>query len=385
MLTTSLRLFILFIVNAVVSTTALAQSSIKFTETEIQQLQAHGPWPVEFPSDPGNELSALPWAVQLGERFFNDKNLSGPGTVSCADCHQADKGFTDGLAVAQGTGTHVRNTQGLLNIALQRWLGWDGGADSLWAASLRPMFNDIEMQNTEQGVADYIRTLPESTWQHASLPSDSPLNIKELDANQLSVLVAKTIAAYMRTLRSPETEFDRFRTALLNNKQSGIDEYPDAAKRGLKLFLGEANCWLCHFGPNFSNGEFHDIGRPFLTGVGQVDPGRYTGIKRLRQDPYNLLGAYAQSATEFEKLKTESVKLGQSNWGEWRTPSLRNLSLTTPYMHDGSIPTLRGVVDAYADIDPDRLHTDGEAILKPLDLSEQQREDLVTFLLTLSP
>jgi len=255
---------------------------------------------------------------------------------------------------------------------LQRWLGWDGGADSLWAASLRPMFNEIEMQNTEQGVAEYIRMLPESIWQYARLPNNTPINIKDLDAAQLSVLVAKTIAAYTRTLSSPETEFDRFRMALLKNDQTEINEYPAAAKRGLKLFLGEANCWLCHFGPNFSNGEFHDVGRPFLT-------------KRLRQDPYNLLGEFAQSATELEKLKTESVKLGQSNWGEWRTPTLRNLSLTAPYMHDGSIPTLRGVVDFYADIDPDRLHTDGEAILKPMELSEQQREDLVTFLLTLSP
>ena len=385
MSTVLLRVFVLFIAGAVVSAAALAQSSISFTDTEIQQIRAHGPWPIDFPDDPGNELSTLPWAVQLGEQFFNDKNLSGPGSVSCADCHHADKGFSDGLPVAQGTGTHVRNTQGLLNIALQRWLGWDGGADSLWAASLRPMFNEIEMQNTEQGVAEYIRMLPESIWQYARLPNNTPINIKDLDAAQLSVLVAKTIAAYTRTLSSPETEFDRFRMALLKNDQTEINEYPAAAKRGLKLFLGEANCWLCHFGPNFSNGEFHDVGRPFLTGVGQVDPGRYNGIKRLRQDPYNLLGEFAQSATELEKLKTESVKLGQSNWGEWRTPTLRNLSLTAPYMHDGSIPTLRGVVDFYADIDPDRLHTDGEAILKPMELSEQQREDLVTFLLTLSP
>ena len=85
-----------------------------------------------------------------------------------------------------------------------------------------------------------------------------------------------------------------------------------------------------------------------------------------------------------EQLKTAEVKQGQLNWGQWRTPSLRNLKLTGPYMHDGSLESLRDVVDFYADINPERLHTEGESILKPLELNEGQRNDLVTFLLSLS-
>ena len=119
--------------------------------------------------------------------------------------------------------------------------------------------------------------------------------------------------------------------------------------------------------------------------MGAVDPGRYTGIQRLRADRYNLLGSHNGTGSEHEKRKTRTVTLGQSNFGQWKTPSLRNLTLTAPYMHDGSIATLRGVVDAYADIDPDRLHNEGEALLKPLDLSDSQRNDLVEFLKTLSP
>jgi len=96
------------------------------------------------------------------------------------------------------------------------------------------------------------------------------------------------------------------------------------------------------------------------------------------------LSQYGETSSHNDKLKTKDVKLSQLNWGQWRTPSLRNLDLTGPYMHDGSLETLRDVVDAYADIDPDRLHAEGEAILRPLDLNDDQRNDLVNFLRSLS-
>lgn len=150
------------------------------------------------------------------------------------------------------------------------------------------------------------------------------------------------------------------------------------------IFLGEANCHVCHFGPVFSNLEFHDTGRPFFVGIGEVDPGRYSGIERVRKDRYNLAGPFNGNNDENEIRKTLSVTLGQVNFGQWRTPSLRNLVYTTPYMHDGSLDTLREVVDAYADIDPERIHSDGEAIIRPLALDEQEREDLVAFLEPLS-
>ena len=178
--------------------------------------------------------------------------------------------------------------------------------------------------------------------------------------------------------------FDRFRTALLEQDESAIAEYPDSAKRGFKRFMGEANCHVCHFGADFSNGEFHDTGRPFFVGVGEIDSGRYSGIKRVREDRYNLLGEYNTERNDNAMRKTRTVTLSQENFGQWRTPSLRNLLATAPYMHDGSLDTLRDVIDAYADIDPERLHSEGESILKPLDLDDRARNDLVDFLKTLS-
>jgi len=200
----------------------------------------------------------------------------------------------------------------------------------------------------------------------------------------LVVLAAKTIGAYTRTLLSGTTPFDDYRNALISNNAQSMANYSDAAKRGLKLFVGEANCHVCHFGANFSNGEFHDIGQPFFTEVGQVDPGRFDGIARVQQDPFSLIGSYAVQVNDNERFTTSNVKRSQMNWGQWRTPSLRNLTLTAPYMHNGSLSTLRDVVDWYSDINPDRLHTDGESLLKPLNMSERDRMDLVAFLESLS-
>lgn len=349
---------------------------------EITLIRLLGPWPKELPPDPGNELSGQQWAESLGQRLFHEPALSGDGKITCANCHQATKGFTDGVATAKGTSTHVRNTQGLLDISLQRWFGWDGGADSLWAASLRPMLSEVEMNGDLDTIAERLRK--ERYIADAMALSPTPIEWNTLDNKAFVVLLSKAIAAYTRTLVSGKTPFDQYRLALLDNDVERQKQYPQSAIRGLKIFLGEANCHVCHFGPNFSNGEFHDTGRPFFTGVGQVDPGRYTGIQRVRQDVFNLLGAYNGTDDKDEIRKTLTVTLGQANFGQWRTPTLRNLTLTAPYTHDGSLSTLREVVDSYADINPERLHAQGESLLKPLNLDNDAREDLVRFLETLT-
>ena len=350
------------------------------TAQERALIKSFGPWPVTAPQDPGNELSGLQWAEQLGEKLFRDTDLSGNRSIACITCHLPAKGFTDGSSVAIGAGTHVRNTQSLFNSGLQRWFGWDGGADSLWAASLRPMLSDLEMNAEVSDVASLFRNKD-----YVSTSFAAYTDISILTDEELVVLLAKAIAAYTRTISSPQTKFDNFRTSLLNGEVRSTELYSESALRGLKIFFGEANCHVCHFGANFSNGEFHDVGRPFFTGVGQVDSGRHSGIKRVRGDRYNLAGDFNRAKKQSEVRKTQTVKLTQSNFGQWRTPSLRNLTLTAPYMHDGSLETLKEVVDYYSDIDPTRLHSKGESILKPLDLDEKSRLDLVKFLETLSP
>ena len=371
-----------------VGTSSAARSAdVVFDESEVALISSLGPWPVETPADPGNQWSGLPWAESLGELLFNDTLFSIDNSLSCATCHRIDAGLADGRALAVGKVTHVRNTQGLLDVGLQRWFGWDGGADSLWAAAIRPMLTEVEMGNDLATIAARLREHQPFV---AQLKTADP-NIQWSDDNELVVFAAKLMGAYMRTLRSASTSFDVFRQALVDGDLETQRAYSQSARRGLKTFIGSANCMVCHSGPRFSNGEFHDTGRSFFTGVGQVDPGRYTGIKRMRDDPFNLLGRYAYPMTTADSTalsqsrKSRTVKLGQVNWGQWRTPTLRNLTVTPPYLHDGSLVTLREVVDSYADIDPDRLHSEGESILKPLALSNEQRNDLVHFLETLTP
>ncbi|MEM7376207.1 MAG: cytochrome c peroxidase [Pseudomonadota bacterium] len=353
-----------------------------FSASERAIIAGFGPLPTETPPDPGNELSGRPWAEALGAALFRDPRLSGGGQLACITCHQPVRGFSDGLPVALGAARHTRNTQGLLGVGLQRWFGRDGGADSLWAASLRPMLSPLEMAATSDSVAARMRD--DEALKAAAEVHASGLGLNLDSDTDITVFIAKALGAYLRTLASPRTPFDDFRVALLDGDTDAIARYPAAAQRGLKHFVGEARCFVCHVGPAFSNGEFHDIGRPFFTGVGEVDGGRYLGIKRVRRDPFNLLGEHAKSASDAQKRKTSTVTLGQVNFGQWRTPSLRNLLSTAPYMHDGSLASLAAVVDYYADIDADRLHSDGESLLRPLPLSDTDRADLVHFLETLS-
>ena len=146
---------------------------------------------------------------------------------------------------------------------------------------------------------------------------------------------------------------------------------------------------VCHFGPGFSNGEFHDVGMPFLIAPGRVDPGRHAGIRRVLADRYNLLGPFNDQTddgapgAEAAALKTRTVTPAHRNFGEWRTPGLRGLSASAPYMHDGSLRSLEDVVRHYDRLDVDRLHADGEALLRPLRLTEAQKSDLLSFLRSL--
>ena len=360
------------------------QRDAHFTEVELTRIALHGPWPSQLLPDAGNEFSGLQWAQDIGRKLFQDPGLSLNGQISCASCHRPALGFTDGRPLATGIGSHMRNTQTLLNVGLQRWFGWDGGTDSLWAATLRPLLSEPEMGNSIAGIAKHLRTsaLPGSSMPGSSVP---PLpDLRSMSDEELVVTAAKLIASYVRTIRSGRTPFDRYRTALLDGDQPEPEVFSASARRGLKIFIGDANCHVCHYGANFSNGEFHDIGRPFFTGVGKVDPGRYTGIQRLHSDPYNLVGRFNGTGNVHEMRKTHALRSSRADWGRWRTPGLRNLRQTAPYMHDGSLATLRDVVDAYADLDPQRLHSAGESILQPLNLDAQQRRDLVAFLESLS-
>jgi len=359
------------------ATAAPAQERVAFGDLEKRRILQYGPWPQPVLRDPSNRVSGNADAIALGERLFHDRRLSGDGAMSCAACHLPDRAFTDGRERAYGREALDRNTPSVWNVGFAHWFGWDGAADSLWRQSMKPILNPIELAADSRHVATVVRSDPALAKRYTG--AFGALPPERLD-DVVLVNIGKAIAAYLETLVSRRSAFDDFRDALARGDEQAAANYPAAAQRGLKIFVGKGNCFFCHFGPFFTNGEFADIGIPYFTAKGQVDPGRYGGIKELTADRFNLLGPYDDDASGAAASRTRHVTLQHRNFGEFKVPSLRNVALTAPYMHNGSLATLRDVVNHYSELNEERLHADGERILRPLHLSAQEKDDLVAFL-----
>ncbi|TXR54192.1 cytochrome-c peroxidase [Reinekea thalattae] len=361
-----------------------AAEAIVFSEQELSVISSFGPWPPKFESDSSNRVSGNSLAREFGRTLFFDTLLSKNNDLACASCHQADKYFTDGLALAQGAVELERNTQSLMNIAGNRWFGWGGESDSLWSHSIRPLTSEQEMASSADIVKERILNNTDYRQLYSDIFKTAP---NDDDSDTVMINVSKALAAYQETLISPRTQFDQFRDAVVVNNQTAMARYPEPAKRGLKLFINEGNCQLCHLGANFSSKEFADAAVPYFTRNG-VDSGRYQGIKTVMDSPYNLLSQYNDAAEkadiESNTLSIGHVQLQHKNWGEFKIPSLRGALYTAPYMHNGSLKSLQEVVQHYSNIDEERLHSDGVNILRPLNLTEQQANDLLLFLQTLS-
>ena len=365
---------------------AVQAQPVDYSPVEIRVIQSHGPWPQPVRRDPSNRASGNADAIALGRALFFEARLSPRGELSCAGCHQPERALTDGRDRAQGGSAATprldRNTPGLWNVAHGHWFGWDGGSDSLWSFALRPILHPDELGASPVHVARLLRGDVALACAYANafdraVPADAAAEWALVDA-------AKALAAYLETLVSGKSVLDELRDALARGDAAAAARYPAPARRGLALFAGKGQCSVCHFGPNFSNGEFHNIGMPHLVDPGRVDPGRHGGIRRVREDTYNLLGAFSDDTAHTSGSRTLHLAENHTTYGQFKVPSLRNVELTAPYMHDGRLATLRDVVRHYSELDEDRLHQDGEALLKPLRLSEQESEDLVAFLRTLT-
>ncbi len=356
----------------------LAADMLVFSDDERARILAHGPWPPKPRRDPSNRVSGRPEAIALGERLFFEPRLSGTGSVLCATCHAPFRAFQDARARGFGLEEVDRNTPSLVNVGLYRWYGWDGAHDSLWAQSVRPLLDTREMRATPAHIANTLRRYFATDYAKAfgrPVPGDD---------EEAMIDAGKALAAYQETLVSGRTPFDAFRDALERNDAAGMRRYPLAAQRGLAIFVGKGNCGTCHFGAHFTNGEFADAGVPFFVGKGRVDGGRLEGIKKLKSNPFNLLGRYNDDATRASAVGTKHVELQHRNFGEFRVPGLRNVALTAPYMHNGSLATLREVVKHYSELNEERLHADGERVLRRLNLTPRESEDLVVFLQSLT-
>lgn len=353
-------------------------AGLLLTAEALASVVAHGPWPPALKPDPSNRVSGNPVAIALGQQLFFSPLLSGAHDTSCAACHAPDQAFASGPAITAGTHKLDRNTQTLLNVRFHRWFGWDGRNDNLWAQSIRPIGRDIEMNLPLEHVRS-VATNPAFADSYSTLFGDAKAQNDEL----ILVNIGKALAAFQETLVTEKTTFDHFRDAVAKQDWKTAANYPASAQRGLSLFVGRGRCHFCHSGALFSNGEFHDAAVPYFVRPGVVDSGRHQGIIDLKQSPFTLDGNYTDDPEKSGAWAVRNVAHLHANFGVFRVPSLRNVANTAPYMHNGSLATLEAVVDHYSNIDMDRLHVDGEAILMPLGLNEQEVKDLVAFLKTL--
>jgi cytochrome c peroxidase len=352
-----------------------------FTDAEIQTILSHGPWPSRPPKDPTNRVSGKLDAVDFGQQLFFDTRLSGTGEISCSRCHVPEHNWTDNLRRGNGMAEVDRNTPTLMNLRAQRWFGWDGAADSLWSQSLRPIMDRRELAATPRHVAQLVRNDEQFSCRYRKTFGSAP---SPTDDEAVFVDVGKALAAFVETLTSGHTPFDRFRDALAKGEALPSGSYSEPAQRGLKIFIGKGGCTACHSGPNFTGGEFFNTGLSKSAPHDRPDPGRLAAIRHVAQSRYNLMGPYNDDKTGASAAHTRQASLEKPGFGEFKVPSLRNLVLTGPYGRDGNADTLAEVVRHYSSLDPVRLRAKDGRPVQPLNLTRAEQTDLVVFLESLS-
>lgn len=283
--------------------------------------------PIKHPK----ENQSTPEKIALGKQLYFDPRLSLDNTVSCASCHDPQKGWSNGEAVATGVGglKGGRSAPTIINAAYGKLQFWDGRAANLEEQALGPIQNPIEMTMTLDKVVERLNEIAGYKQQFQDL----------FGTDVTSEGIALAISAYERTILSGDAPYDRF-------KAGDTAAMSESAQRGLKLFTGKAHCSACHSGPNFTDNAFHNIG---------------VNIDKEMPD----LGRFEISGLEGDK-------------GAFKTPTLREIARSAPYMHDGSQATLEEVVEHYVKGGTPNPQLD-EEIFK-LNLTAEEKADLITFM-----
>lgn len=322
------------------------------------------PLPKSVPADlweilvpPDNPVT--PEKVALGRKLYYDKRLSKDGTVSCATCHDPARGFADGKKIAEGIqgkkGT--RNSPTVLNAVFYELQFWDGRAASLEEQAKGPMINPVEMgMDSHDLVVKVVRAAPEYEQ-----------DFKRIFGREATIDdVVAAIASFERTALTGDSRFDRF----MAGDRAALSV---SAQRGWELWNGKSRCNTCHpFGdvtPNFSDNKFHNIG----VAAKNRDFASLARTAAAVKDPAELA-----SQPEFSELGRFVATKQPKDIGAFKTPGLRDVALTAPYLHDGSEATLLDVVNFYDRGGEPNPYLDGGIV--PLKLTEQEKLDLVAFM-----
>lgn len=331
--------------------------------------------PVPVPA--GNPQT--PGKIALGDKLFHDQRFSATGDISCATCHDADKAFTDSpLSVSEGINklTGTRNAPTVVNAAYNRTQFWDGRSPDLEDQALHPFLNPVEMALPDhdsllavvRGDPDYVQAFAK---------------VFDVAASEITMIqVTQAIAAFERTQVSGNSPFDRWYFG------GDADAMSASAQRGFEVFLADGRCVSCHVLEQdqavFTDHRFHNIG----VGINDMQDriaDVATAFQRERLDDPELdVDIKALTDANVSELGRFAISEQLSDMGAFKTPTLRNVARTSPYMHDGSIETLRKVVEHYNnggvtnEGDPVNAYISGG--IRPLNLLEEQIDDLVAFM-----
>jgi cytochrome c peroxidase len=269
--------------------------------------------------------------VELGRQLYFDKRLSRDNSVSCATCHDPQQGWSNGATVATGIRGQQggRNAPTIINAGYAFFQFWDGRAKHVEGQALGPIQNPIEMDLTLDELVERLNQVDGYRGQFQAV----------FGTDVTAEGIAKAIGAFERTILSGNAPYDRFAAG-------DTQALSEPAKNGRELFFNKAHCSACHSGPHFTDGGFHNIG---------------VGMNKASYDE----GRFAETGLEGDR-------------GSFKTPSLREIAHTAPYMHDGSMATLEEVIDHYDKGGVSNPWLDEEIF--PLKLTEQERKDLIQFL-----
>jgi cytochrome c peroxidase len=332
----------------------------------------------KLPADPTNAVADDPRAAELGHALFFSTNLSPSNAIACATCHRPELRFTDGMQKGRGVGESKRNTRSIVSVAYSPWQYWDGRRDSQWAQALSPIEDPAEHGGSRQHTVNAVALDDQFRRQYEDLFGTLPDLDESRNVDRVFSNIGKAITAYERLIMPGASRFDRYVEAIL----SGDDEknlYAADEIAGLRLFIGKASCTQCHNGPLLTNNEFHNTG--VLSFPGEVpDKGRAAGVRQVLADPFNCRGEFSDSSEQV-CAELEFARSGYEVLGAFRTPSLRNLEHTQPYMHKGQMFTLAEVLAHYNEAP---LSMVGHNEAKPLGLNAVELRQLETFLETLA-
>lgn len=292
--------------------------------------------------------------IELGKKLFFDRRLSGDGTTSCATCHVPEQGYADGQDISQSypTTRNWRNAQTLYNVGMYKYLFHDGRVKTLEDQALFPMMSAFEMNQNLDFAEEEIRVVPEYVEAFKRVFNGEPTRER----------IAMAIAAFERTIVSMNAPYDKY----LRGEEKALSV---EAKKGLDLFRGKGKCVSCHYGSNLSDDKFYALNVPENPAL--ADDPRVTATMRFVAKVYHY--------PDYRDLKEDPgrylITKDKKDWRAFRTPTVREISRTGPYMHNGVFKSLDEVLNFF-----NTGGGKGNTYLKPLGLTDEEKEQLKVFL-----